>query len=286
MNNPSFGVSVLGADPVATAIRAEQLGLDFVSAPDHPAGGEPSHETWTLLTWIAALTTRIAVATKVLAVPLRPPAITAKMAETLDRLSAGRLILGLGAGASDGEIGSLGFEPRTAGEKIDGLEDAVRIIRGLWSEPEFSHRGKLYRVDGARIEPKPTRPIPIWLGAFGKRALALTGRLADGWIPSLGYAPPEVVGEMRDRVLAAAQAAGRDPNAITCAYNMELRIDEQPAQRPSIVTGPPEAIIERLKSFLRLGLTAMNFSLVGPDEDEQLERLASEILPALREASP
>jgi probable F420-dependent oxidoreductase len=284
MNKPAFGVSLVGADPVATAIRAERLGFDFVSAPDHPAANNPSPETWTLLTWIAASTTHIAVATKVLAVPFRSPAITAKMAETLDRLSAGRLILGLGAGYSNQEIDSLGIQPRTAGERIDGLEDAIRIIRGLWSEPEFSHRGKLHHVQGARIEPKPAHPIPIWLGTFGKRALALTGRLADGWIPSLGYAPPQVVGEMRDRVLTAAQKAGRDPEEITCAYHMELRIDERTAERTSIVTGTPDAIIERLTGFLRLGFTAMNFSLLGPDENEQLERLATEVLPALRGA--
>src|SRR2546429_2900879 len=95
-----FGVNVsssaaIGADPVADAVRAEELGFDFVSASDHPCGADPTFETWTMLTWIAAATSRIRVATRVLGVPYRPPAIVAKMAETLDRLSGGPLILGL-----------------------------------------------------------------------------------------------------------------------------------------------------------------------------------------------
>jgi hypothetical protein len=97
-----FGLNVstearAGTDPVAAASKAEELGFDFVSASDHLHGGRPTYEPWTMLSWIAAATSRIRVATRVLAVPYRPPAVLAKMAETLDRLSGGRLILGLAA---------------------------------------------------------------------------------------------------------------------------------------------------------------------------------------------
>jgi alkanesulfonate monooxygenase SsuD/methylene tetrahydromethanopterin reductase-like flavin-dependent oxidoreductase (luciferase family) len=287
MTDLSFGVSVStsaarGADPVADAQRAEALGFDFVSALDHPSGGHPTYETWTMLSWIAASTTRIGITTKVLAVPFRPPALTAKMAETLDRLSNGRLILGLGGGYSDDEIHALGLAARTPGEKVAGLEDAVQILHGLWSQRSFSFAGSISQVNDAEMEPKPQRHIPIWLGTFGKRALNLTGRLADGWIPSLGFAPPEVVPAMRDRVLTAAQQAGRKPDEITCAYNMEIRIDERSERLPSVVAGSPEAVTERLLSFVRLGFTAMNFTPVGPREHEQVERLAREVLPAVR----
>jgi hypothetical protein len=91
------------------------------------------------------------------------------------------------------------------------------------------------RSTNAEMEPKPQRHIPIWLGTFGKRALNLTGRLADGWIPSLGFAPPDVVPAMRDRVLTAAQQAGREPEEITCGYNMEIRIDARSEEPPSVV---------------------------------------------------
>jgi probable F420-dependent oxidoreductase len=282
-----FGLNVsteaqAGSDPVAAASKAEELGFDFVSASDHLHGGRPTYEPWTLLSWIAAATSRIRVATRVLAVPYRPPAVLAKMAETLDRLSGGRLILGLGGGAVDQEFRAFGLGVRSPRDKVDGLAEAIRILRGVWSQPRFSFQGRLYQMDGAELEPKPEHPIPIWLGTYGRRALALTGQLADGWIPSLGYAPPEQIPGLRDRVLAAARAAGRDPDTITWAYNLSYRIDERADPEPSVVAGAPEAVIERLRSFAELGFTAMNFIPVGPGQAEQIERLAREVLPALR----
>src|SRR5207244_824484 len=113
------------------------------------------YEAWTALAWIAASTSRIRVAPRVLGVPYRHPAIVAKMAETFDRLSGGRLILGLGAGASDEEFRALGLEVRPAGEKIQGLEEAIRIIRGVWSERGLTLEGRIYRTDRAEVEPKP-----------------------------------------------------------------------------------------------------------------------------------
>jgi alkanesulfonate monooxygenase SsuD/methylene tetrahydromethanopterin reductase-like flavin-dependent oxidoreductase (luciferase family) len=235
-----------------------------------------------MLCFVAAATSRVQIATRVLGVPYRPPPMVAKMAETLDRLSGGRLILGLGGGSSDEEHRAFGLGVRTPGEKVDGLEDAIRIIRGLWTQPPLTYEGRLYHTDAAQIEPKPDRPIPIWLGTYGPRALRLTGRLADGWIPSLGYASPgEVVG-MRDRLLQAAQEAGRDPAEITCAYNVEARIDEQAESDESVVSGSAEAVAVRLADFVELGFSAFNFVLAGPDAEEQAERLATEVVPAVR----
>jgi probable F420-dependent oxidoreductase len=285
-----FGLNVStsaapGADPVADARRAEELGFDFVSASDHLHGEQPSYETWTMLSWIAAATSRLRVATRVLAVPYRSPAVLAKMAETLDRLSAGRLILGLGGGYSNEEFRAFGLGTPTPRDKVDGLAEAVRIIRGLWSEPTLRFQGRLYRADGARVEPKPEHRIPIWLGTYGNRALAVTGQLADGWIPSLGFAPPEQVRAMRDRLFEAARRAGRRTEDITCAYNVVVRVDEHADPQPSMVSGSPAAVIERLRGFLGLGFTALNFLPYGPGEDEQAERLAKEVIPALRSGS-
>jgi alkanesulfonate monooxygenase SsuD/methylene tetrahydromethanopterin reductase-like flavin-dependent oxidoreductase (luciferase family) len=290
MTELSFGLSVStsaenGADPVAAAQRAEALGFDFISAPDHPEGTDPTLETWTMLAWIAASTSRLGIASKVLGVPFRPPALTAKMAETMDRLSNGRLILGLGGGYSDDEIRALGLPARTPGEKITGLEDTIHILRGLWSQQRFSYHGTISRVDAAEMEPKPRRRIPIWLGTFGPRALDLTGRLADGWIPSIGFAPPEVIPDMRARILAGAREAGRDPREITCAYHMQTCIDPPSKQPAGVVAGSPEEVAEQLLSFIGLGFTAMNFSPTGPGTDEQIERLAREVLPMVRAGS-
>ncbi|WP_433473641.1 LLM class flavin-dependent oxidoreductase [Spirillospora sp. CA-142024] len=271
-----------GADPVGDARKAEELGFDFVSASDHPCTAHPSMETWTMLSWIAAATSRIGIATRVLGVPYRNPAMVAKMAETFDRLSGGRLVLGLGGGYSDDEFRAFGMRVLTPWDKIDGLEEAVRITRGLWSEPAFTFRGRLHHTDAARLEPKPGHRIPIWLGTFGPRALDLTGRLADGWIPSLGFAPPEKAREMRERVLTAAEAAGRNPADITCAYNLGIRIGEHTQADPGTVSGPADAVVEKLLSFTSMGFTSFNFMLAGPGTDEQAERLAHEVLPELR----
>jgi alkanesulfonate monooxygenase SsuD/methylene tetrahydromethanopterin reductase-like flavin-dependent oxidoreductase (luciferase family) len=287
MTELSFGVSVStsaenGADPVAAAQRAEALGFDFISATDHPEGPDPTFETWTMLAWIAASTSQLGIASKVLGVPFRPPALTAKMAETLDRLSNGRLILGLGGGYSDDEIRAFGLPARTPGEKVTGLEDTIHILRGLWSQQRFSYHGTISQVDAAEMQPKPARRIPIWLGTFGPRALDLTGRLADGWIPSIGVAPPEVIPEMRARILAGARQAGRDPQEITCVYHMQICIDPRSEQPPGVVAGSPQEVAEQLLSFIGLGFTAMNFSAAGPETDEQIERLAREVLPMVR----
>jgi probable F420-dependent oxidoreductase len=275
-----------GTDPAAAASKAEQLGFDFVSASDHLHGGRPTYEPWTMLSWIAAATSRIRVATRVLAVPYRHPAVLAKMAETLDRLSGGRLILGLGGGAVDQEFRAFGVGVRSPRDKVDGLAEAIRILRGVWSQPKFTFDGRLYRTDDAQLQPKPDHPIPIWLGTYGRRALALTGQQADGWIPSLDYAPPEQIPALRERVLAGARAAGRDPNTVTCAYTLSVRFDEHADPEPSVVAGAPDAVTDRLRSFAEFGFTAMNFIPVGPGQQEQIERLAREVLPALRAAGP
>ncbi|MDQ3822589.1 MAG: LLM class flavin-dependent oxidoreductase [Actinomycetota bacterium] len=289
MNELQFGLNVstsadAGADPVAAARRAEELGFDFVSASDHPCGASPTYETWTMLCFVAASTSRIRIATRVLGVPYRSPAMVAKMAETLDRLSGGRFVLGLGGGSADAEHRAFGLGVRSPKEKTDGLEDAVRIVRGLWSESGFTYSGRLYHTEDATIEPKPERAIPIWLGTFAPRALALTGRLADGWIPSLGYAPPSEVSGMRERILRAAEEAGRDPSEITCVYNMEVRVGEPLDGDPDVVSGSPDAVAERLASFVELGFSAFNFMPSGPRPDEQADVLAREVVPAVRSA--
>lgn len=268
-----------GADPVAYARAAEALGFDFVSASDHPEGNQPSFEVWTMLTWIAAATSRIRVATRVLGLPYRSPAMVAKMAETLDRMSGGRLILGLGGGYSDDEFRAFGLGVPTPGQKVTGLDEAIRIIRGLWSEPRFTFTGTRYRTDDAQLEPKPAHRIPIWLGTYGPRALSVTGRLADGWIPSQGFAPAGQIPAMRARIDAAAEAAGRDPAGITGVYNVTIDVDGAPGG--DAVAGPPAAIAEQLRGFAELGFTAINVMPADRDSLEQLHRIGTQVLPLL-----
>ena len=276
-----------GANPVADARSAEELGFDFVSISDHPGSPHPGYETWTLLTWIAATTTRITVMPRVLGVPLRAPAMTAKAAESLDRLSAGRLILGLGAGGDDAEFASFGLPVHTPAGKLSGLTDAVRIIRGMWARPGFTYDGTLYSTDQAHLEPKPERAIPIWFGTFGPRALQLTGQFADGWIPSRGYVPDAELPLMRRRVLNAAERAGRDPAEIECALNLQIRITNTTTGNPDDpLHGPPEQIVDELNRWTQLGFATFNFGLDETQRTEQLQRLTQEVLPELTQRSP
>jgi Luciferase-like monooxygenase len=194
----------------------------------------------------------------VLGVPYRPPAIVAKMAETLDRLSGGRLILGLGGGYSDAEFRAFGLTTPTPTprEKVDGLEEAIQVIRGLWAQPGFSFPGRLYRTEDADLEPKPAPYIPIWLGTFGDRALRVTGRHADGWIPSLGYVPDDDLLAMRRKVLAARGGNDQD---FTCALNLTIHVGGRPdPAQPELVAGSAEQIAERLRGFIRAGFNAFN----------------------------
>ncbi len=282
-----FGLNVAtsaatGTDPVAVAVLAEELGFDFVSASDHPCGTSPSFETWTMLTWLAARTSRIGVATRVLGVPYRPPAMVAKMAESLDRLSGGRLILGLGGGYSDEEFRAFGLRVPSPRDKVDGMAEAITICRGLWSQRSFTFNGRLYHTQNADAEPKPTRPIPIWLGTYGARALKVTGQLADGWIPSAGFAPPDQIPAMRDQIWDAAQNAGRDPAQITLVYNIEVCVGEPAGERPHVICGSPAQVADRISAFGRMGFTAVNIMPAGPEAARQAERFAAEVIPLLR----
>jgi probable F420-dependent oxidoreductase len=270
------------SDPVALAVQAERLGFDFVSANDHLTRVGPRYETWTMLAWIAAATQRILVASRVLAVPYRNPAVLAKMAETFDRLSGGRLILGLGAGALEEEFVAFGIDKAPLPVRRAGLEEAIRIARGTWSEPEFTFAGSVHRTDRAELEPKPGHPIPIWVGTHGPRGLDLVGRLADGWIASIEMAPPDVAPAMIDRLRRAATDAGRDPASIRCVYNVTVNLESVDGGAPAGVTGSPAAVADRLAGFLELGFDALNLVVVGDEPDAQVQRLGREVLPPLR----
>lgn len=274
-----------GDDPVALAREAERLGYDFVSAADHPGGADPSYDTPTMLTWIAARTSRIKVASRVLAVPFRRPAMVAKLAASLDQLSGGRVILGLGAGYSDQEIAAVGGPAQSPAEKIDALAEAIQIIRGAWTCPGYTQDGRHYSVRDLEMAPRPQPSVPIWLGTFGPRALAVTGRLADGWIPSLGYRPVEEFPAMRRRIDEAALAAGRKPDDVRGILNLTLRLDPGAEPERDTVSGSADEVIEQLRDLLGLGFTGFNFGIAGPDRVAAMSQVAQEVLPALRSAA-
>jgi alkanesulfonate monooxygenase SsuD/methylene tetrahydromethanopterin reductase-like flavin-dependent oxidoreductase (luciferase family) len=268
-------------DPAAEARHAEDLGFDLVTVMDHLPGSRPSFETWTEMTWAAAATERILVGSNVLGMPYRHPAVTAKMAETLHRLSGGRLVLAIGGGGSNEEFAAFGLPVRKPKEKVDAFEEGVRIIRGLWAGEPVTIEGEHYSVREAEISPLPEPPIPLWFGVYGPRSLGLAGRYADGWLPSYRFAPPRKWVQSRDAIRRAAEEAGRDPDALDYAYNIGVRVDERAEQRPGMIAGPPDQVSEELAAILELGVTFPVIWTAG-EGVEQRERLAKDVLPNLR----
>ncbi|MGH2684021.1 MAG: LLM class flavin-dependent oxidoreductase [Actinomycetota bacterium] len=278
-----FGLSLLTSadrDVAEDAREAERLGFDMVTVMDHLPGERPTLETWTELTWAAAATERILVASNVLGLPYRHPAVTAKMAESLQRLSRGRLVLGLGGGGSNDEFRRFGLPVREPKDKVDSLEEGLRIIRGLWSGEELSLDGKHYRVEQAKISPSPEPPVPIWLGVYGKRSVSFVARYADGWLPSYRFARPERRKQLQDSIRQQAEDAGRDPGELEMAYNVGVRVDERAEQRRGMIAGPPDRVVEQLQALAADGVTFLQLWAAG-DQAEQRERLAAEVLPKL-----
>lgn len=284
MSGILFGLNVSnaaapGSDPVAEALSAERAGFDFVSVNDHPASGGPVFEAWTLLAWIAARTSTIAVAPRVLAAPLRLPAIVAKAAESLDRLSGGRAILALGSGGSPEELERLGTEASVVRRRTTGLEDTLRIVRGLWEVPEYSFVGDVYSVSQLRLDPAPEHRIPIWLGTYGPRGLRLTGELADGWIPSLGYGDVQA---MRERVIEAAIEVGRSPRDIRCVLNVPVHIGHGWQSDDVTLSGEASRVVDELSRYVEMGFSGFNLIAQGDDLDAQVRELAEGVLPSVR----
>lgn len=205
---------------VDLAVRADRAGLDLVTFQDHPY--QPSMlDTWTLMSYVAAVTERVTIVPNVINLPLRPPAVLARAAASLDILSGGRFELGLGAGSFWEAIVAMGGQARTPGEAVRALGEAIEVIRQVWDTDTRGGvrvEGEFHRVVGAKRGPAPAHDIGILLGALGPRMLALTGQVADGWLPSFEYLPKglETLAEMNERIDAAAIAAGRSPAARRC----------------------------------------------------------------------
>ena len=280
-----FGLSVVptSADvELARALvrRAEELGLDLIGVQDHPYQWRYL-ETWSLIADLLARSERIRVFPDVANLPLRGPAMIAKQAASLDVLSGGRFELGLGAGAFWEAIAAMGGAVRSGGQALKALEEAILIIRAFWSgERTIAFEGEHYSVKGLHPGPEPAHPIGIWLGVGKPRALALAGRLADGWVPSLSWAAPEVVPEMHGRIDDAAAEAGRDPAEIRRVYNLGGTIADGPTR--DLLEGPPEHWVETLTEFaIELGFDTFVF---WPEDDQlnQVEHFAQEVMPRLR----
>jgi probable F420-dependent oxidoreductase len=277
LNLPYVEGQMAGATPRWTDIRAmaltaEAVGFDAVWISDHvgfgdPAGADPDDwhgawESWTLLSALAAATTRVQLGTYVLCTPFRNPALLAKMAETLDEISGGRVILGLGAGWNEPEFASYGF-PYAA--RFGRFEDALRIIAAMLRTGRATHDGRWERATDARIEPRGPRPAgpPIMIGAGGPRMLRLTAELADRWNGGLG----DIAGAIETMAAldAACREIGRDPLTIERSVEVLVRpgpvaVDDPPPELNEL-RGSPAELASALSSHAALGINELQVQL-------------------------
>ena len=201
--------------------------------------------------------------------PLRPPFVLAKTVASLDLLSRGRIELGLGAGAFWDAVVAAGGPRRTPREAVAALAEGIEIIRATWDTTQRSVRldGEHYRAAGVHPGPAPAHDVEIWIGAIGPKMLALTGRVADGWLPSQAYVPPEQLAEKNARIDEAALAAGREPAQIRRLYNVN------PSDDPAWAETLAElAVVHGVSTFI-----------VSGDDPRMIQRFGTEIAPAVRE---
>jgi alkanesulfonate monooxygenase SsuD/methylene tetrahydromethanopterin reductase-like flavin-dependent oxidoreductase (luciferase family) len=282
-NDLQFGIFVTPAADDATAVLelaklADVLALDLVTFQDHPYQAR-FLDTWTLLSVVAAQTTNVRVAPNVANVPLRQPVVLARSVASLDILSAGRVELGLGAGAFWDAIAAVGGPRLTPGQAVDALSEAIDVIRAVWSTDGAAvhHEGAHYRVVGAHPGPAPAHDVEIWVGAYKPRMLALTGSKADGWLPTMGYADPPELPAMNAAIDEAALRAGRRPADIRRMYNITGSF----GNAAGFLGGSPAQWAEQLAELtLEQGISTYILSVAS---DTDVRRFAEEVAPVVRE---
>ncbi|MEE9281276.1 MAG: LLM class F420-dependent oxidoreductase [Myxococcota bacterium] len=286
----------------------EDLGFDWASVFDHflpiqsdPEG--PCFDGLTLLSALAAHTTRIRCGVIVVGVTYRHPAVLANIATTIDHVSGGRLELGLGAAWYEMEHDEYGIRFPPIGRRIRMLGEALEIVRSLWTEQRTSFDGRYYTLKDALCEPKPVqRPHPpLWVGGMGEKlTLRVVAQSADGWNT---FFMPEDAYQHKLRVLAEhCSAVGRDPNDIRkqlvvqavvgeTEKDVNERIERLAAARRVdaarlrglALVGTPEQCVERLLPYVRLGVGDFLIGARMPADLETLELIAKKVAPALRE---
>lgn len=237
------------------AIQAESAGLDSIWVYDHllyRVDGQTSgiHEGWTVLAGLAEATRRVALGTLVVCTGFRNPALLAKMAATLDHVSGGRLILGLGAGWHDPEYEAFGYP---ADHKVGRFEEALDVICGLIRHGRADMDGRWTTARDAVLEP-PARPdLPILVAAFGPRMLGLTARHADAWNTAWHGLPDDQMAAGRAALGEACERIGRDPATIEVTAGVTVRYGDG-ADAAAALTGTPDDIARGLQAHADAGV--------------------------------
>jgi alkanesulfonate monooxygenase SsuD/methylene tetrahydromethanopterin reductase-like flavin-dependent oxidoreductase (luciferase family) len=282
----TFGLSLIPAageldETLELAQAADQAGLDYLAIQDHAYNPE-FLDVWTLITYLAARTDRVSFVPDVADLQLRPPTMLAKAAASLSVLTGGRIVLGVGGGASPDGIAAMGGIRRSKGEMMTFTEEALGLMRQALAGGIVELRSAQHAIEGYQAGPVPPKPIPLWLGSNGPRMLAVTGRSSDGWVSPLNvYATPASIPERQRLIDDAARAAGREPADVRRIYNVVGAIDARTTR--SGLGGSVGEWVETLTDWsVDLGFDTFIFwPTTSPLA--QLERFAREVAPAVRE---
>ncbi len=289
-------------EQLALVQRVEQLGFDSVWTGDHVSFHNPLYESLTLLASYAPITRRIKLGTAVYLLALRSPAVAAKITATLDVLSGGRLIFGVGVGGENPKEFELCGVPHA--ERGARVTEGIDVVRALWRETPATFHGRFSRFEGVSIDPKPVQKLPpIWVGGRSDAALVRAGSQGDGWVSYV--VQPERYARSLETIREAAHAAGRSLADFTAAHLAFIAVGRdyerakqawvsvlsrryaqnfEPLARKYGIIGTPAQCVEQLAAFRDAGCGYFLLSAIGEprEEREQLEAIAAEILPRLR----
>ena len=281
----TFGLSLIpsvGAldENLRLARAADEAGLDYLAIQDHAYNSE-FLDVWTLISFLAARTERISFVPDVADLQLRPPTMLAKAAASLSVLTGGRIVLGVGGGATADGIAAMGGRRRSIGDMIEFTEEALGVMRRALAGDVVELRSAQHTIEGYEAGPVPPGPVPLWLGSSGPRMLAVTGRSSDGWVSPLNtYAPQASIPRSQGLIDEAARSAGRDPAEVRRIYNVVGAID--PPRARSGFSGDVDAWADALTDWaVDLGFDTFVFWPAGAPLD-QLKRFASEVVPETR----
>ena len=268
---------------VAAARAADEAGWFGVWIADHymPNTGDTSfapgdtHEAWGLLPAIAVTTRQVRIGTLVSPTSIHHPAVLANRAATIDHLSGGRMVLGLGAGWQIHEHAAYGIELEPPGPRVTRFSEAIRIVRSLLTEDATTFAGEAYTTTDAPCDPKPLQErLPILVGTSSPRMLRITARHADEWNT---WGTPESAATARARLVEACERVGRDPATVRCSVNALVDLDGgTPAPGRPHVAGSAEQLVEAMAAYAEAGFDEFNLpdANLGDTFAERSDRIA------------
>ncbi len=268
-------------------IEASRPHFDSVWAEDHFQWDKrPVLEAITALAYLIGRHPGMRFGHLVLGQSYRNPALTAKMAAILQALSGGNFILGIGAGWKEDEYRAYGYPYPSAAAPTDQLEEAVQIIRALWTQSPASFQGKYYSIENAECQPQPNPPIPLLIGGAGeKKTLRIVARHADWW--NHNFCTAEEYAH-KQRILADhCREIGRDPNEIVHTYYAAVSLVNDLSQSQAgardfhVVAGTPDMVTKELSQFVKLGVKHFQLRFLDFPQMDGLEMFVEKVLPRL-----